>query len=585
MIENLLDSRIAIVGGGRFCKIFLTYLYDKIFKDRRPAVLGVADINPHAEGLLFAAQMGIFTTHDYRELYNFENLQVLIEMTDDPSLGDVINKTKPESVQLIDHITARTIWSSLQFEREKRQALTELKHQDAITTNILAHFEKFADRLAMVIKNRNERYLEIEKELIGSERTLAQIIQGSTMPTFVIDQDHIVTHWNKAMERLSGTTAEEIVGTDRQWLPFWETQRPTMADLILEQAGEEALRELYGTSWRKSALIEGAYEAEFYFPNLGPNGKWCWFTAAPLKAPQGTIVGAIETLWDKTEDKNAERDRERHTHLLTETVRALAESERTMTQIIQGSTIPTFVINESHMVTHWNKALERLTGYSAHDIVGTRKQWKAFYPNERATMADVIIAQGDEAEIKKLYGTKWRQSTLIQGAFEAEDFFPHFGESGKWMWFTASPIKAPDGRVVGAVETLWDKTEDKKAEEERERHNRELRALCLIYTALNVSDRFDEGIRKVIQIVMDFLEADGICLYLLRARRRQHHPPGGPRRRIYGFRKFAQRLRRRNLLSRGEKAGLAGLYPHSRRGGKDIRRHSNRESKTRTFHP
>jgi PAS domain S-box-containing protein len=515
MIENLLDSKIAIIGGGRFCKIFLEYLYDKNFMDRSPTLLGVADINPHAEGLLFADRMGIFTTRDYRELYRLENLQVLIEMTDDVSLGDTIQKTKPEGVELIDHIEARAIWSSLQLERQKRQALKELKQHEAVTPSILAHFEKFADRLAKVIKKRNARYLEIEKGLIEGERTLVQIIQGSTMPTFVIDKNHIVTHWNKAMERLSGTPAEEIVGTNRQWAPFWEKERLTMADVILGQADQDTIRNLYGTSWRKSALIEGAYEAEYFFPNLGPNGKWCWFTAAPIKAPDGTIIGAIETLWDKTEDKKAEQDRERHTRLLTETARALAESERTMTQIIQGSTIPTFVINENHLVTHWNKALERLTGYSADEMVGTRKQWKAFYRNERSTMADVILDQVDEDQIRTLYGTKWRQSSLIEGAYEAEDFFPHFGQSGKWIWFTASPIKAPNGRVAGAIETLWDKTEDKKAEEEREQRTRELSALCSIYTSLNASEKFDEGIHNAIQIVMDFLGADGICIYML----------------------------------------------------------------------
>ncbi|MGW8186812.1 MAG: PAS domain S-box protein, partial [Desulfobacterales bacterium] len=515
MIENLLDSKIAIIGGGRFCKIFLEYLYDKNFVDRSPTLLGVADINPHAEGLLFADSMGIFTTRDYRELYRLENLQVLIEMTDDVSLGDTIQKTKPEGVELIDHIEARAIWSSLQLEREKRQALNELKHNEVVTPSILAHFERFADRLAKVIKKRNARYLEIEKGLIEGERTLSQIIQGSTMPTFVIDKNHIVTHWNKAMERLSGTPAEEIVGTNRQWAPFWEKERPTMADVILGRADEETIRNLYGTSWHKSVLIEGAYEAEYFFPNLGPDGKWCWFTAAPIKAPDGTLIGAIETLWDKTEDKMAEQDRERHTRLLTETARALAESERTMTQIIQGSTIPTFVINENHLVTHWNKALERLTGYSADEMVGTRKQWKAFYRNERSTMADVILDQVDETQIRKLYGTKWRKSSLIEGAYEAEDFFPHFGQSGKWIWFTASPIKAPNGKIAGAIETLWDKTEDKKAEEEREQRTRELSALCSIYTSLNASEKFDEGIHNAIQIVMDFLGADGICIYML----------------------------------------------------------------------
>ena len=73
-----------------------------------------------------------------------------------------------------------------------------------------------------------------------------------------------------------------------------------------DQLGEAEIRRLYGNQWRKSALIEDAYEAEKFFPSLGENGKWCWFTAAPIKTPEGEVVGAIETIWDKTEERLAE---------------------------------------------------------------------------------------------------------------------------------------------------------------------------------------------------------------------------------------------------------------------------------------
>ena len=470
VIKDLLDSNIAIIGGGRFCKLFLQYLFDKSFIENTPNVLGVADINPSAEGLLLARQIGIFTTLDYTELYRLENLQVLIELTDDVYLWDVIKQNKPAEVELIDHVQARAIWSSIQLEKEKKSALNELGQQDNVSPQIVDLFNQFADRLAVVMKKRNVRYLEIEKGLIESERTLEQIIQGTTIPTFVINKDHIVTHWNKALERLSGKSADEIVGTNRQWAPFWDNERPTMADVILDQISDEEIRQLYGTKWRRSALIEGAYEAEFFFPNIGENGKWCWFTAAPIKSPDGNIIGAVETLWDKTEDRKAEQEKERHMRLLTDTARDLVKSERTMNQIIQGSTMPTFVLDQNHQVTHWNRALETLTGFSAEEMVGTDNQWQPFYVNQRPTMADVILDQINEPDIKKLYGTKWRKSALIADAYEAEGFFPGMGQNGKWCWFTAAPIQAPDGTIIGAIETMWDRTEDKKAEEERERH-------------------------------------------------------------------------------------------------------------------
>jgi len=317
VINELLKSNIAIVGGGRFCKNLLELLYSEPFEDQRPSIVGVADKDDQAEGLLYAGGKGIFTTGDYRDLFNLENLHIIMELTSDDKLSGVINIAKPAAVRLVDHVESRTIWTALQVEAEKRKALKVLgRHKDS-THEINVLFEQFADRLGDVIRQRSNRYFEIERELIESEIALSQIIEGSTIPTFVLNQDHIVTHWNKAMERLTGTPAATIVGTTRPSTPFWGEERPTMADVILDQISEDEIQKLYGEKWRKSALIEEAYEAEVFFPRLGENGKWCWFTAAPIKGQDGSIIGAIETLWDKTEDKKAEEERERHTKELS----------------------------------------------------------------------------------------------------------------------------------------------------------------------------------------------------------------------------------------------------------------------------
>ena len=514
MIENLFNSNIAIIGGGKLCKLFLQLLFDKSWRDRSPTVLGVADANDQAEGLRAAAEMGIFTTTDYRELFQLEKLELLVEITDNPALADVIRRTKPDGIPLIDHIEARGMWSLLQFEKEKSLVLKKLGQQDQISQQCFSVFDEFADRLTDIMRRRNSRHLQIERELVDSEQTLSQIVQGSTIPTFVINREHVVTHWNRALERLTGTVADQVVGTNRHWRPFWSQERPTMADVILDQFDEDEIKKLYGKKWRKSPLIEGAYEAEVFFPNLGEKGKWCWFTAAPIKSPGGSIIGAVETLWDKTEDKLAEQSREKHTRLLTESAKELAKSEQTLSQIIQGSTMPTFVIDQNHRVTHWNRALENLTGTPAEKVVGTNKQWMSFYRNERRTMADVIVDQVDESEIRKLYGRKWRKSTLIEGAYEAEGFFADIGDSGRWFWFTAAPIKSSLGTIIGAIETLWDKTEDKKAEQEREKHTRELSTLCSIYAALNAPADIVDRIHSAIQEVKSFLAADGIYIYL-----------------------------------------------------------------------
>jgi len=147
VLDKLLKSKIAIVGGGNFCKKLLQLLFSAPFKDCHPTILGIADINGKADGFVYAKQMGIFTTHNYRELYGLKDLQVLMELTADIELGGIINKEKPAGVELIDHVAARTVWSALQVEAERRNALKELRKNHFNAAKIDLLFERFADRL------------------------------------------------------------------------------------------------------------------------------------------------------------------------------------------------------------------------------------------------------------------------------------------------------------------------------------------------------------------------------------------------------------------------------------------------------
>ena len=312
--HQILDPgiHIALVGGGQFCRRLLAFLHSDDFVDFRPQIVGVADIDEFAPGMVYARELNLAVTDDYREFYNDPRLNVLVELTDDPLLSEKIIHDIPPDVFLIDHRQSRALWDALQMERLKlyfqKSLETEKDDPEAVIGLSCFLMEKMED----ILRSRNERSYQIEVELTEHERTLSQIIQGSTIPTFVINANHIVTHWNRAMEQLTGWPAETVVGTNKQWAPFWKRERPTMADVILDQVGEAEIEKLYATKWRKSALIEGGYEAEVFFPKLGGRGKWCFFTAAPIKRPDGRIVGAIETLWDRTEDKKAAEERERH---------------------------------------------------------------------------------------------------------------------------------------------------------------------------------------------------------------------------------------------------------------------------------
>jgi len=80
-------------------------------------------------------------------------------------------------------------------------------------------------------------------------------------------------------------------------------------------------------------------------------------------------------------------------------------------------------------------------------------------------MADLLV-DGKIGDIPQWYPGKYRASDLTDGAFEAVDYFPRLSHGGKWLHFTAAPIKDFQGRLIGAVETLQDITETKKSEEQ-----------------------------------------------------------------------------------------------------------------------
>ncbi|MEA2039791.1 MAG: PAS domain S-box protein [Thermodesulfobacteriota bacterium] len=156
---------------------------------------------------------------------------------------------------------------------------------------------------------------------------------------------------------------------------------------------------------------------------------------------------------------------------------ALRESEKKLSEIIRGNSIPTLVINTMHIVTHCNNAYENLTGISATEIIGTKKQWVAFYAEERPILADFIVDNAQEEEVASYYRGKFKKFSVNRGTYKAEVFFPEMGTKGKSFFFTAAPLIDDEGNVTGAIETFQDITKRKDAEESLRRSERRYRTL------------------------------------------------------------------------------------------------------------
>jgi len=197
-----------------------------------------------------------------------------------------------------------------------------------------------------------------EDSLRESEKILSQIVQGSPIPTIVIDNTHRITHCNRAYEELTGIAACEMLGTDKQWQTFYSSNRPIMADLIVENAPEKEIAKYYDGKYRRSTIIEGAYEAEDFFPDLGDNGKYLFFTAAPLRDAEGKITGAVETLQDTTERGRAEEE--------------LRKSERRLRSLFQFVPYPTVVLSLDGIVSYVNMSFTETFGWSIEELEGKR---------------------------------------------------------------------------------------------------------------------------------------------------------------------------------------------------------------------
>jgi PAS domain S-box-containing protein len=148
--------------------------------------------------------------------------------------------------------------------------------------------------------------LEVSRRTLEEkEITLNAIIQESPIPQFVINCNHTILYWNRALAVFSGIAADEMIGTDHHWKAFYPTRRPCLADLLVENA-MDTIPECYRNKFAKSVLIGDAYEATDFFPHIGKVGKWLHFTAGVIKNRNGEIIGAVESLEDITSRKNAD---------------------------------------------------------------------------------------------------------------------------------------------------------------------------------------------------------------------------------------------------------------------------------------
>jgi PAS domain S-box-containing protein len=252
-----------------------------------------------------------------------------------------------------------------------------------------------------------------EKELLAT--TLSSIGDG----VIVTDTQSRVTFLNPEAERLTGWTSSNADGRPLS-IVFRIINERTRR--VAENPVEKALRlgTIVGLANHTMLLREDG--AEFLIDD----------SAAPIRDKDGSLFGVVLVFRDVTEQ------------------RKLYEAREQLAAIVEYSGEAIVTKNLDGIIQTWNASAEKLFGYRADEIIG--KPVTILIPAERRSEEEEIlsrISRGLSAERMETIRLK-KNGTPIP------------------VSVTVSPIKNPDGEVIGASKLIQDITARQRVEQERQ---------------------------------------------------------------------------------------------------------------------
>ncbi|MGD9151184.1 MAG: PAS domain S-box protein, partial [Desulfobacterales bacterium] len=271
---------------------------------------------------------------------------------------------------------------------------------------------------------------QAEKTLQESAERNRMLLERLPESVVVYDMDGRAVFINSAFEKTFGWSREDVLGKKIDFVPP-ELEAETQAAV-------------------KKLLADGEESVFFETKRLTKEGDSLdvQINTAPFHDPSGQKVGNIVILNDITERKRAEE--------------AIKNSEQRLAQIFNFLPDPTWVVDDEGRVVTWNRAMEKLTGTEANEMVGKGNYEHAlpFYGKRRPVLIDLVRDWKPEYE-KEYLSIKKDGNNLV-----SESYHPNFGEDGKYLLGTASLLYDASREVVGAIESLRDITDRKIMEDE-----------------------------------------------------------------------------------------------------------------------
>ena len=274
---------------------------------------------------------------------------------------------------------------------------------------------------------------------LAQEAFSENLMQNSSVPTFVLDFQHRVIIWNRACEELTGYPASLMLGGQEPWKPFYPERRPVLADLVLDDSLGH-VSDLYGVCVRSQIGPDGMY-AEGWYPALNGKERFLCFDAAPIRGVGGAVIAAIETLRDITARKQAE------------------DSLEKLSLAIEQMPVTVMITDRQGIVEYVNPNFTAVTGYSAEEVVGR---------NPRLVRSDWHPPE--------FFQELWR--TILSGrGWHGE--LRNKRKNGELYWESASisPVMGPSGEIRHFVAVKEDITERKWAQQALSRSDERIRLL------------------------------------------------------------------------------------------------------------
>ena len=223
--SDKLTLNLAIVGGGRACKLFLELLQSSEIPYLNINIVGVCDIDPRAEGYRLAHEMGIYTTDNFRDLFLIDPLDYILDLTHDEQVFLDLVRLSPKQVGVFEYNISRLF-------------------RDLITAN-----------------NRSK---SAENQLIRDKMSSDFLIQQSDAAIVVINTDFTIADANEAYLKSVNRSRQEVMGAYCYEILHGLTAPCAVADPILKcpmietlATGKSAhvIHELIGTSQQTTHLL------------------------------------------------------------------------------------------------------------------------------------------------------------------------------------------------------------------------------------------------------------------------------------------------------------------------------------------